>query len=249
MSTTIEDTTTGGIATVRPRQGGLIAGALAALAVTLAAVQVLATHIIPPLAVFAIVFTFLAVLIARRPTRWVLIVVGLAVAIYLAGSVPFVVANLAHPESPVSFLAEAFVLIGSAVALIGVVGELRGSLTATRRRYIVLGGLGLAGVAIATTIVASAAVDSAPRGGDDIAIETSRSMFPSDVEVPTGPTTLWFDNQDPFHHTVVIDGTGIREVLPASSGVRVDVDLAPGTYRYWCDVPGHETMEGTLHVG
>jgi uncharacterized cupredoxin-like copper-binding protein len=59
---------------------------------------------------------------------------------------------------------------------------------------------------------------------------------------------LWVDNQDPFHHTFVIDGTDVREVLVASSSVRVPVDLAPGSYRFWCDVPGHESMEGVLDV-
>ena len=36
--------------------------------------------------------------------------------------------------------------------------------------------------------------------------------------------------------------------LPADSPVRVELDLAPGTYRYYCDIAGHENMQGTLVV-
>jgi plastocyanin len=81
-----------------------------------------------------------------------------------------------------------------------------------------------------------------------VAIVTERSRFPEQVELPAGEGVLWVDNQDPFHHTLLIDGTDVREVLAAGSSVRVPVDLAPGTYRFWCDVPGHESMEGVLDV-
>ena len=43
-------------------------------------------------------------------------------------------------------------------------------------------------------------------------------------------------------------GPGRRGRVPVSTDVRIPADLAPGTYRYYCDIAGHESMEGTLVV-
>jgi plastocyanin len=112
----------------------------------------------------------------------------------------------------------------------------------------VVGAVGVAVVATVVSLVAAANVDADARQDGDIALITERSVFPDTVAVPAGEAVLWVDNQDPFHHTFLIDGTDVRVVLPASSSVRVPVDLAPGTHRFWCDVPGHESMEGLLDV-
>jgi plastocyanin len=233
--------------TSRQQGDGLVGGALLTLTFILAVYQLLAGHLIPPLAVFGALFAAAGALVLWRRTRWTLVVAGLLTLLYLGGSVPFFAANLRHPESPVSFLAEVFLLLGLLVVLVGVVGGWRGTTAAIRRP--VLGGAGaLAAIAVVVSVVATLGVDSAARQSDDVAIEVVRSVFPEVVAVPQGAATLWIDNQDPFHHTVVIDGADIREVLPASSAIRVPVDLAPGTYRYWCDVPGHESMEGELDV-
>ncbi len=225
----------------------LVGGSLLLVAALLFGLQILAGHVIPPLAIFGAVTVVLGGVTLRRSPRWLLIVDALVVLVYLVGSTPFMAANLAHPESPGSFLAEVFILLAFLTVLAGVVLRLRGAGALARRRVVV----GVAAVAVVATIgslVAAAAVDTEARQDGDIAIASDRSLFPSEVEMPAGDAVLWLDNRDPFHHTFLIDDTDIRAVMPASSSVRIPVDLAPGSYRFWCDVPGHESMEGVLHV-
>ena len=231
-----------------PDQRGdrLVAGALLIAAGVLVLYQLLAGHVIPPLAVFAALTTVIAGPLLRRRPRWLLALAAGVAVLYLGGSVPFVVANLAHPESPVSFLAEAFLVLAFVTAIVGVVLRWRGAGDAARRR-LVAGAVGIGLVGVVVSLVTAASVDSAARQDGDVPLVTDRSVWPDEVEVTAGGV-LWVDNRDPFHHTFVIDGTDVHEVLAANSAVRLPVDLGPGSYRYWCDVPGHESMEGTLHV-
>ena len=66
--------------------------------------------------------------------------------------------------------------------------------------------------------------------------------------------TVNFDNPSPLSHDVVIEddsGTEIGKTdLVTESTTSTKVDLTPGTYTFFCDVPGHREggMEGTLTV-
>ncbi len=224
----------------------LVAGALLTVAGLLAVYQLLAGHVIPPLAGFAAVTAAVGAVLLRRRPRWLLGLAAAVAVLYLGGSVPFIAANLAHPESPVSFLAEVFVVLAFLTTIVGVVLRWRDAADTARRRT-VAGAVGIGLLATVVSLVAVANVDTAARQDGDVALVTDRSVFPDQVEAPAGGV-LWVDNRDPFHHTFVIDDTDVHEVLAANSAVRIPIDLDPGSYRYWCDVPGHESMEGTLHV-
>lgn len=69
-----------------------------------------------------------------------------------------------------------------------------------------------------------------------------------------GSTTINFDNPASLPHDVVItseDGTEVGKTdLISQSTASFTADLKPGTYTYFCDVPGHREggMEGTLTV-
>lgn len=69
--------------------------------------------------------------------------------------------------------------------------------------------------------------------------------------VPAGEVTIAIDNQGNLDHDVTIEELGDEPVVAAEGG-GVDVatiTLEPGTYTYYCSVPGHRaTMEGTLVV-
>jgi plastocyanin len=74
------------------------------------------------------------------------------------------------------------------------------------------------------------------------------------LEADSGSVTVYFDNPASIEHDVVIeDGSG-QEIgktdLVSEGKVTTVVDLDPGTYTYYCDVPGHREggMEGTLTV-
>jgi plastocyanin len=230
-----------------PRGDRLVGGTLLFVGVLLVAYQLLAGHLIPPLAIFGALTLVLGAATLRRRPRWLLVTDVVVATVYLVGSLPFMVANLAHPESPVSFLTEVFLLVAFLTVITGAVLRLRGAGDPARRST-VIGAAGVAGLATVVSLVAAVSLEAEAQRDGDVPLVTERSVFPADVEVPAGEAVLWIDNQDPFHHTFVIDDTDVRVVMAANSSVRVPVDLAPGSHRFWCDVPGHESMEGMLHV-
>lgn len=69
-----------------------------------------------------------------------------------------------------------------------------------------------------------------------------------------GKVTVEFDNPQALTHDVAIEDSSGKEVgateLIASGSDSTTVDLKPGTYTYFCTVPGHREagMEGTLTV-
>jgi plastocyanin len=91
-------------------------------------------------------------------------------------------------------------------------------------------------------------VDISTPSGSDLAFEQSN------VSAKAGRVTVDFDNKQSTPHDVVIqDASGQalgKTDLIASSQASTDVELQPGTYTFFCDVPGHEEagMKGTLTV-
>jgi plastocyanin len=69
-----------------------------------------------------------------------------------------------------------------------------------------------------------------------------------------GKVTVEFKNPQALTHDVAIEDSSGKEVgateLVASGSDTTTVDLKPGTYTYFCTVPGHREagMEGTLTV-
>jgi plastocyanin len=69
-----------------------------------------------------------------------------------------------------------------------------------------------------------------------------------------GKVTIDFDNPAPLEHDVAIEGDDGKEIagseLIAEAKTSVSAELAPGTYTFFCTVPGHREagMEGTLSV-
>ncbi len=74
------------------------------------------------------------------------------------------------------------------------------------------------------------------------------------LNAKAGPVTIDFDNPASLSHDVtVIDKNGrelARTDLVAQGKTNLSVSLQPGTYTYFCSVPGHREggMEGTLTV-
>jgi plastocyanin len=223
-----------------------VATSLFVLAGILLGFQAIVGELIPPLFVTSLVVIALGTALLRRRRRWLLVTVVVLAVVQLAGSMPFIVSNIAHPESPLSFLVEAFSVLATLSAALGAVAGLRGA-TPGSRRPIAIGAGGLAAVAVVVASVAAAGVGSDAMQVGDVVIEAEMAHFPERVEVPAGAAIL-ADNLDPVRHTLVVDGTDVHVEMPASTAVRFEADLAPGTYRYFCDVPGHERMEGELDV-
>ena len=63
-----------------------------------------------------------------------------------------------------------------------------------------------------------------------------------------GKVTIDFDNPAPLEHDVAIEGEDGKEIagseLVAEAKTSVSAELAPGTYTFFCTVPGHRQVGG-----
>ncbi len=218
-----------------------VATGLLVIAVLFAGTQVIAGEIIPPLGVATVVYAVLGAVVARRAPRWlVLAIVGL-LGVHLVTSAPFLVEALAHPETPASFLPEAYIVLA-------VLTVAAGAVAGSRRSRLAFGGAAgvLAIMLTVASLTVAATVSPDERQPGDVPVPTAHALFPEVLEIPAGGAVLWVDNQDAYRHTLVVEDAGVHAELPGSTAVRVEVDLEPGTYTYFCDVPGHERMVGEI---
>lgn len=77
-------------------------------------------------------------------------------------------------------------------------------------------------------------------------------LQPAETTVPPGPVTFTYVNEGAQAHDLLIDGVGGFKLEVAAKGDTDtgNVDLKPGRYTLYCDVPGHRPagMESTLVV-
>jgi plastocyanin len=102
------------------------------------------------------------------------------------------------------------------------------------------------------------AKEEAEGGGAALEIEASPEgslAFTSDTaSAKAGKVTVDFNNESPVPHDVAIESEGGETVgqteIIAEGSDSTTVTLKPGTYKYFCTVPGHRQagMEGTLTV-
>ena len=78
------------------------------------------------------------------------------------------------------------------------------------------------------------------------------SWTPTTLSAKAGKVTVTLQNSSPVSHDVSISGNGVDQTSDLVSGgsASVTANLKPGTYTYFCTVPGHEQagMKGTLTV-
>ncbi len=88
----------------------------------------------------------------------------------------------------------------------------------------------------------------------DLAADAAALAFDqTDLTAKAGKVTIDFTNPAPLEHNVVIeeDGKELAGFEPIIEGEEsLSADLKPGTYTFFCSVPGHREagMEGTLTV-
>jgi plastocyanin len=221
---------------------------LAAVSTALVLMLAINRALIPPVLVFAILYALLAVGVSRfGHKRWVPLGAGVLALLGMLGNAPFLAGDLAHPDSWGSFIPSALVVMG---AFVGVVAAVMARFSPNAQFSKPL-GVGAAAVAVLLVLLSvgmtvTASSDAAQAG--DVTVVAKNVQYPGAVEVSSGGALL-VENRDPIHHTFVIDDTNINVDLPADKNRRVEVGLAPGEYHFHCDVPGHESMAGTLTVG
>jgi plastocyanin len=115
-----------------------------------------------------------------------------------------------------------------------------------------------------TTAAATATTttETAPAGGGggartvDIsaAADGSLAFDQTDLTTKAGAVTINFDNPASLTHDVKVEDSSGAELggtdLVSQGDATATVDLQPGTYTFFCSVPGHREagMEGTLTV-
>ena len=223
----------------------LTLAALALIVVGIVLTQVIAGVIIPPVAVFGALFLAIALIVWRVRSRWPLIVAVVAALLYAVASFPFLAEDLPHPSSVGSFVPASLILLGGIVTVVaGLIALIRPRIGGYR---MVAGIAGLVAIAlVGLSFQANRGIADAERQPEDVEVVAQNTDYP-DVTVPAGGA-VFVENRDLYRHTFVVEGTDILSEVPAQSSQRIELDLEPGSYRLYCDVAGHEGMEGNLTV-
>ncbi len=96
-----------------------------------------------------------------------------------------------------------------------------------------------------------------PAGGTTLELNAAAEALAFDkasLTAAAGSVTINLKNPSSIPHNIAIKGGGITPVISQTIGkdgvATATADLKPGTYEYYCEVPGHEGagMKGTLTV-
>lgn len=221
---------------------------LATVGVSLYALMALAREVIPPVLVIGLIYLALGAATYRwidRP-RVALVTATLGLLGLLA-NLPFLISDLTHIDTWASFIPNTFaVVLGLSGIAAGFISVFKPSLPDARRLGI--GATGVAAVLAVASIGLSLAATSDTVEAGDVEVVAKGTEYPEALSASAGLVGIHVDNEDLFHHTFVIEGIDETLYIPGSKSRRFEVQLDPGNYRYICDVPGHERMEGTLTV-
>jgi plastocyanin len=214
--------------------------------------------IIPNLVIPAII----AWLVARFGSWafWVAAVGGLLVLLFSLQSLGIA---LQYPDSFYDFMSGIGNLVGGLIivasAIAGFFHERRHpgqepSLAPLARRGMagVTGVLVLLGaISAVLTFTGKESVSDADRSGAALVRMEGTDFAPASLELSTQSRVL-VENHDAIVHTFTVDAGGGHAVnegfTPGSEKIISLASLAPGDYTFYCDVPGHEDMKGTLKL-
>lgn len=95
-------------------------------------------------------------------------------------------------------------------------------------------------------------VSTGSDGGGTVTVVAQDSLrFDRDeYTADAGEVTIDYESSGNLTHTLLIDGVDDFKLTVTSSSDTDEgtVELEPGDYRIFCDIPGHESMEATLTV-
>lgn len=79
---------------------------------------------------------------------------------------------------------------------------------------------------------------------------TEYSYSPPTAKAAAGRTTIRFTNKGTMEHDFVIDALNVKLAAKPGKTAEATVTLKPGTYKYYCTIPGHlqSGMQGKLMV-
>jgi uncharacterized cupredoxin-like copper-binding protein len=244
-----------------PALSKLASAAVAGLALALIYVQaMLIGELVPPLAVFAGLMILAATLMATG-WRWTPLLGTLLSLLVIAGNSEHLVYDLTHPESFHIFV---FSVVAVGLALVGAVAGIGATLqnyrSADRRAP---RGTTTALTAFVALCVGAILVAALPREAGAGASPEMLAQLPAvtipdlrfeqeQLKVKAGEmVALRLDNQHAAPHSFDVDELNVH--VPVAAGKQSLIlfqPAQPGTYTFYCAVPGHREagMEGTLVV-
>ncbi len=101
---------------------------------------------------------------------------------------------------------------------------------------------------------------AAPSGGGETALDVAADpsgalkFDKTELTAPAGSVVIHFTNDSEVPHNLSVEGDGVDvegETFQGGGSKDTTLDnLAPGTYTFYCSVPGHEQagMKGTLTI-
>jgi uncharacterized cupredoxin-like copper-binding protein len=206
-------------------------------------------EIIPPLVGIAVLLGIGLVLIGSR-SRAGAAMLGIVSAVHLLTSAPFILDALVHPESFWDFWLGWATIIVAVVALVAAIPVWRESDHGSAQARLV--PRVAAGLVVALAVVGAVATisyDSATLASGDVELAAENVEFsPAELSAEAGEVSVFVDNNDGIRHTFSIDDLGVDLEVPAGKAARVEFTAEPGTYEFYCAVPGHEGMTGELTV-
>jgi plastocyanin len=153
------------------------------------------------------------------------------------------------------------ILLPATLAAVSLAGLVAGLAAIARRRDPAAGagaarraGLGAIGAVAAALLVAAAVGPGPPQPAltGELALDFSNTAFhPATLTAPSGGVTVYLTNRDLFWHSFTIDRAAVNVDVPVGGARRVAFTVPPGSYQFYCRVPGHRQagMVGTLRVG
>ncbi len=143
----------------------------------------------------------------------------------------------------------------AAVSLVTTISSLA-ALTVGRRPEAVRGtAMSVAIIVVAFVATLGAAAALAAEGpsvsATALRVEAKNTAFSArTLTASAGVAVVRFANRDLFWHTFTVDELGVDLKVPVGGERTISFNAPPGTYPYYCGVPGHREagMQGTLTV-
>ena len=202
---------------------------------------------------FAVVVLLTLAWIFLRPGRIIPVIVrSLVFADVAIWMVPAAFTNAVNHSSLGSILLPGILGISAIVGLVGAAGFLisGGNQAAGSRIARGVAALALA-VILALGGIAAATASSTTLSGKALVVSATNARFSATtLTADHGTVTIDFTNNDLFWHTFTVPALGIDIRTPVKGHGQVSVNAQPGSYEFFCAIPGHKSigMRGTLIV-
>lgn len=203
--------------------------------------------------VFAALLVGGLLLVRSRRALWGAVVLGLVFANTALWMVPGALSTIFSHGPPLDLVlpaAHAATSLAGLVAVIGGFVQRHRSIETQVPLWVATAVLTLLGVTLIGNFVLNRGEGLMPRRGD-VALRSDNTAF-SDTTLTASPgrVTVFLSNGDLFWHTFTIDALDVDLKVPVGADRRVTFSASPGTYRFYCRIPGHALagMHGTLTV-